>query len=297
MLREQTMQNSLVSVIVCTYNRCALLAHVLEDLAQQETEGRFKYEVIVVDNNSDDRTKETILAFSARPERSLEGGLVPAVAAAEIEDLGLDGTRATVRMGGETVSWRLPLLGRANLMNSLAAAAVGLEFGISPAEMAARVATMAPAAHRGEVLRLSGGVTVVDDAYNSNPRALKAALGVLAAETRHRRRVAVLGEMLELGETSRVLHQECGRAAAAAGLSGLIAVGGEAARALAEAAVAAGMPAGHVRHVATSEEAAPVAAAAVRAGDLVLVKGSRGIHTERVVERLSADFGSGQARP
>ena len=86
------------------------------------------------------------------------------------------------------------------------------------------------------------------------------------------------------------LHEDVGRAAAVAKVDVVIAVGGEAARALAEAAVAAGMGRANVRYVATSDEAAEAAAALVRAGDLVLVKGSRGVRTDRVVDRLKAEF-------
>ena len=221
----------------------------------------------------------------------------PTVAARAIEDLGLDGMRAVLETPAGTIAWRVPLLGRGNLMNSLAAAAVGLHFGIPLQEMAARAETITPAAHRGEVLRLPGGVTVVDDAYNSNPRALKAALAVLGGESRYSRRVAVLGEMLELGAASPALHAECGRTAAGAGLSHLIAVGGEPAAELARAAVAAGMREASVQYVRASDEAAELAATQVRQGDVVLVKGSRGIRTERVVQRLEAEFGAGQVRP
>lgn len=236
-----------------------------------------------------------LVTFSAG--RPADGTGPATVTATDIEDLGLDGMKATVHTPAGTVSWRLPLLGRGNLMNSLAAAAVGLQFGIPLVEMAERAATLDAAAHRGQALRLDGGVTVVDDAYNSNPRALQGALHILRGEARFGRRIAVLGEMLELGATSEVLHEECGRSAAEAGLAHLITVGGSPARALALGAIAAGMPEGSVRHVATSDEAAELAAGIVRPGDVVLVKGSRGIRTERVVERLTAEFGAGRVRP
>ena len=104
------------------------------------------------------------------------------------------------------------------------------------------------------------------------------------------RRAAVLGEMRELGEPSVALHEACGRVAAASGLSLLVTVGGVPARAMAHAAVEAGMPVAQVRHADGSVEAADIAAREVRAGDLVLVKGSRGVATERVVERLVSVF-------
>jgi len=113
---------------------------------------------------------------------------------------------------------------------------------------------------------------------------------VIALEPRCARRVAVLGEMLELGGSSVALHQGCGRLAAQAGLRHLITVGGEPAQALAGAAVDAGMPADAVEHVATSGEAAGLAARVLRPGDLVLVKGSRGVGTDLVVDRIRGEF-------
>lgn len=210
------------------------------------------------------------------------------IRATAIEDLGLDGTRAVVETPAGNVTWRLPLLGRGNLFNSLAALAVGLEYDVPPTEMAERAASMTPAPHRGEVVRLTGGITVIDDAYNSNPRAVQAALAVLASAPG--RRVAVLGEMLELGEVSTALHEECGTTAAQSGLGLLLTVGGAPAEALGRAAARAGLADASVRHAATSAEAAEIAAGLVQAGDVVLVKGSRGIRTEQVVERLKAQF-------
>jgi UDP-N-acetylmuramoyl-tripeptide--D-alanyl-D-alanine ligase len=217
-------------------------------------------------------------------------GTVPGatVRATEIEDLGIDGMAARVDAGGETVRIRVPLLGRGNLQNVLAGIAVARLFDVPLDGVAERAALLRPAAHRGEVIRLAGRVTVVDDAYNSNPRALEGALAVVAGERRFTRRAAVLGEMRELGEPSVALHEACGRTAAGSGLSLLVTVGGTPARAMGRAAVEAGMPGAQVWHAATSVEAAEIVAREVRAGDLVLVKGSRGVETERVVERLVA---------
>jgi UDP-N-acetylmuramoyl-tripeptide--D-alanyl-D-alanine ligase len=152
--------------------------------------------------------------------------------------------------------------------------------------MAARAATLTPPSHRGEVRELASGVTVIDDAYNANPLAVERALDVLGAETGAGRRVAVLGEMLELGAESAALHARVGRAAARAGVAVLVTVGGDPARALGRGAQDAGLAADAVRHAATSDEAADVVAGLVRPGDLVLVKGSRGVRLERVVDRL-----------
>jgi UDP-N-acetylmuramoyl-tripeptide--D-alanyl-D-alanine ligase len=133
-------------------------------------------------------------------------------------------------------------------------------------------------------------MTIVDDSYNSNPKALSRALEMLAGETRSGRRIAVLGEMLELGEAGEALHRAAGEEAARAGLGALVAVGGANARALADAAVAAGMPSGSVHHEKDSSAAADLVARLVKPGDIVLVKGSRGIRTDVVADRLKAEF-------
>ena len=183
-----------------------------------------------------------------------------------------------------------PLLGLGNLSNVLAATAVAIQFEVPVSEIVETAARLQPATHRGELLRLPGGVTLIDDSYNSSPAALRQALETVRAASGCARKVAVLGEMLELGAHAEALHRESGRAAAAAGLDLLIAVGGRRPDALADAAVAAGMRRDAVVHVATREEAADLALARIRPGDLVLVKGSRGIGTDLVVARLKAEF-------
>ncbi len=212
------------------------------------------------------------------------------VRATAIEDLGIDGSRATVTTRAGTRSITTPLIGRANLENVLAAAAVALELGVPLDDIARAASQLTPADHRGVVLRTRGGVTLIDDSYNSSPTALEKALDVVARETRASRKLAVLGEMLELGEQSGELHERCGRAAAKAGLQSLFVVGGSPARALAHAAVSAGMSSSAVTYVATSDEAAALVTSILRPGDLVLVKGSRGIRTDRVVERIRTEF-------
>lgn len=212
------------------------------------------------------------------------------VRATDIEDRGVDGMRARVSTPAGEATIDTPLLGRGNLSNVLAAVAVAVDLGVPMSEVTEAAARLQPADHRGAVHRLQGGITLIDDSYNSSPAALQRALEVVARETRAARKVAVLGEMLELGHASTAKHEECGRAAARAGLRLLFAVGGPAAGALANAAVSAGMPASAVTYVERSEPAADLVKNAVRAGDLVLVKGSRGIRTDLVVDRLLAEF-------
>ena len=249
---------------------------------------------VLVANADDPRVMTRARSF---PGRLITFGFGRAdVRAVDVQDRGLEGTSSLLQTPAGETRWEVPLPGRANLANALAAAATAVNFGI-PVETLGEIARgLKPAAHRGEVVTLPGGVTVLDDAYNSNPRALQAVLRVVASDASHSRRVAVLGEMLELGEQSIALHEECGRSAAAANLANLLSVGGEPARALAAAAVEAGMPAESVRYFPNSVEAAAEAAAMVSPGDLVLVKGSRGIRMETVVDRLAARLGRGDGR-
>ena len=209
------------------------------------------------------------------------------IRASRFVDRGIEGTTARVTTPHGSVDIATPLVGWGNLANILAATAVALELGVPLASVAEKAAQLRPASHRGEIVRLSSGITIVDDSYNANPTATKAALAVLAG-SRASRRIAVIGEMLELGDRAAELHEGVGRAAATAGVDLLLAVGGGPAMALADAAVRAGMPRASVRHFATIDEAADAAVALVRAGDVVLVKGSRGVKTDRVVERLKS---------
>ena len=211
------------------------------------------------------------------------------IRAAAIEDLGLNGTRAIVVTPIQSHQIHVPLLGRAQLSNVLAATAVALEMGVDLPSIARRIESLTPSRHRGSVLHLANQIKVLDDSYNSSPAALKRSLETLASISAPRH-VAVLGEMLELGDLSLDLHRECGRAAAQLGIGLLVTVGGPWAEALGEAAIAAGMPRASVRHVPTSDEAAAEVALRVHDGDVILVKGSRGTRTERVVDMLQAAY-------
>jgi UDP-N-acetylmuramoyl-tripeptide--D-alanyl-D-alanine ligase len=211
------------------------------------------------------------------------------VRATSIEDLGLDGSRFVLKATEGAIEIRVPLLGRGNLANVLAAAAVALELSVPLGEIAERASRLQPASHRGEVVRTRRGVTIVDDSYNSSPAALMKALAVVGGERRAARKAAVLGEMLELGEHSLALHEACGRAAAKAGLDRLVGVGGAPARALVDAAVREGLSADVASWTPSSVDAAALILPWLRDGDLVLVKGSRGIKTDLVVDRIIAE--------
>jgi len=213
------------------------------------------------------------------------------IRARSVRDRGIRGMSADIETPAGDRTIETALLGRGNLLNVLAATAVAIDGGIGLDQIAVEIARLKPADRRGAVRQLRDGITLIDDSYNSSPSALRRMLEVVAHEAGDTRSIGVLGEMLELGEHSLALHESCGRAAAAAGLSRLFAVGGAPARALADAAIAAGMPAASVACFDTSDQAAPAVVAAVTAGDLVLVKGSRGTRTDVVVDRLLAELG------
>ena len=213
------------------------------------------------------------------------------VRAVNIEDLGVAGSRARLVTPTGERPLRVKLVGRGSLSNALCAAAVGDLMGVPLDEIVERIAALEPPPHRGTVLRLAGGrISVVDDSYNSSPPALRQALDAIGRDRLATRKAAVLGEMLELGERSRELHEACGRKAATTGLHRLITVGGEPARALGEAAIRDGMPPGAVTHAASSAEAGGLIVSWLEPGDLVLVKGSRGIRTDVVVDRIRAEL-------
>jgi UDP-N-acetylmuramoyl-tripeptide--D-alanyl-D-alanine ligase len=244
---------------------------------------------LLVANADDPRVMARVPAFAGRTV-TFGAGENAQVRAADIEDLGLDGSRAVLVTAAGRRDLRVPLLGRGHLMNVVCAAAVALEMGIDLDTIVRRADGLKPSPRRGAVLRLPKGVTVIDDSYNSSPSALMRSLDVIAAAWAARR-VAVIGEMLELGGLSETLHRECGRAAASSRLARLFTIGGDPARALGEAAIDAGMPAAAVMHFDNSVDAAPAIAAELASGDVVLVKGSRGTRTDLIVERLAAVFG------
>ncbi len=178
---------------------------------------------------------------------------------------------------------RLRLLGRHNVRNALAAILVGEHFGVPRAEAAQALASLHPEHHRLELLS-SGGIYVLDDAYNANPSSMREALLLLdAIETRGERR-AVLGDMLELGPDSERFHEEVGRQVPA---RARLYVAGAFAEAVERGARAAGLPADRIGRFGSVPEMAEAVAKDARPGDLVLVKGSRGMRLERVIERLA----------
>jgi len=180
--------------------------------------------------------------------------------------------------GEQIAHCELPLLGRHNVMNTLAAIAVGLEQAITLPQAAGTLAQLHPADKRGELLSL-GGATVLNDCYNSNPKALDAMVDVLASIPA-KRRIVVAGEMLELGPAGAELHRASGRHIAERGIDLLLGVRGLA-REIVQAARASGTRA---EFVATPEDAGEWLARNAGEGDAILLKASRGVKLERALE-------------
>ena len=191
--------------------------------------------------------------------------------------------------GGASVEF--PLIGAHNVSNALAAAAVAYHFGQSAEQIARGLGTAVPTRMRGEIIRFANGVTVIDDTYNSNPGALLEAVRALAGSGEGRRMVVVAGEMLELGDQSAELHHQCGRQVAALGVGVLVGVRGAARNLIDGANEGGSSDSPQTIFFATTEEASTSLPALIRPGDLVLVKGSRGVRMEIILERLRASFG------
>jgi UDP-N-acetylmuramoyl-tripeptide--D-alanyl-D-alanine ligase len=183
---------------------------------------------------------------------------------------------------------QLAMSGQHNLSNALAAAAVGVSFGLSAEQIAEALSTARPPKMRGEIVDFAAGFTVIDDSYNSNPRSLLNMVRTMAEARAGRKRLVVIaGEMLELGPEEASLHHAAGREIAETGVNVLWGV-----RGLAKDLVAGAEQAGlaEARFFVSSDDAANEIVKEVREGDLVLVKGSRGVATERVVNALKERF-------
>jgi UDP-N-acetylmuramoyl-tripeptide--D-alanyl-D-alanine ligase len=205
-----------------------------------------------------------------------------------IEDRGGLGSSFVLVENGKRTRLELALPGRHVISSVLAALAAASEWGIGAAYAQDVFRTLHAPAMRGELLRFSNGAALINDSYNSSPAALHAMIKVLAATPDYKRRILAAGEMRELGATSPELHREAGRAAAQTGtIDWVIGVEGDAAQ-IVEGAVDAGVPHAQTRIFSSSEEAAKFLADFVAPGDLLLVKGSRGVKMERIVGTLLA---------
>jgi UDP-N-acetylmuramoyl-tripeptide--D-alanyl-D-alanine ligase len=210
--------------------------------------------------------------------------------AESIEDRGALGSSFVLATKGKHTRLELSLAGRHVVPNALASLAAASVWGIGAAEAQNVFRNLRPPAMRGELLRFSNGAALINDSYNSSPAALHAMINVLAATPGFRRRILAAGEMRELGQTSAQLHRESGRFAAKTGkIDWIIGVEGDAAG-LVEGAVSGGVPRVQTKFFASSEDAAKFLADLVSPGDLLLVKGSRGVKMERIVDALLASY-------
>jgi len=204
------------------------------------------------------------------------------VRAENIEQNGIAGSNFDLVAEGNRVHATLPLPGVHNIYNALAASAVGLVRGMTLPEIGVALASLAPAEKRGQVVQV-GNITVINDCYNSNPKALDAMVDTLAAMPATRR-IVVAGEMLELGPTGEEMHRQSGRHMAEQKIDFVLGVRGLA-KDIVAAARAAGIPA---EFVGSSEEAGEWLARETRAGDVVLLKASRGVKLEKALEVWTA---------
>jgi UDP-N-acetylmuramoyl-tripeptide--D-alanyl-D-alanine ligase len=194
-----------------------------------------------------------------------------------------EGLSIAICSAGEAGTLHLPILGRHNATNAAAAIAVAREAGIGLGAAIQALETLRPGDKRGQILTLAGA-TIINDAYNSNPEALKSMIQALAARPA-KRRILVAGEMLELGEFAPELHEACGKAAAEAGIDIIVGVRGNA-QYLVVAASDAAIAGASALFLPDAESAGAWLKENLQLGDVVLIKGSRGVRLERAIEAL-----------
>jgi UDP-N-acetylmuramoyl-tripeptide--D-alanyl-D-alanine ligase len=200
------------------------------------------------------------------------------VSAENIQSRGAEGSAFDIVVGTDRASAKLPLLGEHSIYNALAGVAVGLQYGVSLEAAAESLATLSAGDKRGEILNIAGA-TVINDCYNSNPKALNSMVRSLA-QIPGQRRIVVAGEMLELGPSGEAMHREAGKQMVQNGVDLLLGVRGLA-QAMVEGARHGGL---HAEFVNTPEEAGEWLKGEVKAGDVVLLKASRGVRLERALE-------------
>ncbi|MBP1726289.1 MAG: UDP-N-acetylmuramoyl-tripeptide--D-alanyl-D-alanine ligase [Deltaproteobacteria bacterium] len=239
----------------------------------------------IVVNRDDSRVAQ--LANSFRGRQVGFSTVDPAADVTLTRILGMDheSTRFILRLGDGTREIRIHVAGRHHLANAVAAAAVAWALKIDPIDIAEGLASFRPFDKRMEILALAGRAHLINDTYNANPGSMTAALQTLRVLKAGGRAVAVLGDMLELGERSSELHREVGRVAAREGVDYLLAMGKQAHHLLG-GATEGGMPSERLIQGSDHGEIARKVQALITPGAWVLVKGSRGMRMEKVVEAL-----------
>ncbi|GAB4175364.1 MAG: UDP-N-acetylmuramoyl-tripeptide--D-alanyl-D-alanine ligase [Geothermobacteraceae bacterium] len=216
---------------------------------------------------------------------------------AEVRAERIEARGASVRFrllaGDQAAEVELQVAGRFNASNALAAAAAALALNVPLAEIVAGLNAFSPLQGRMQLIRLASGAQLLKDDYNANPLSMGAALEALDALEGEGRRIAVLGDMLELGDESSRLHREVG--ARAARHCDLLLLLGQMAESMAEGARQAGLASRRIRIATNHEEAAACLGRVLREGDRVLVKGSRGMRMERIADVLAGLNGKGAA--
>ncbi len=215
------------------------------------------------------------------------------VRATRITALGQGGLAFTLDLAGKKARVRLRAIGRHNVLNALAAAAMAFSAGADLGKIVAGLEAFSPGENRLGLCQIPCGLQVINDSYNANPASMNAALATVAMIRKGERTVAVLGDMLELGAFSREAHSELGAMVAAQGFDYLCALG-EYAETMVIAARKAGMPAKNTRQFKAKDEAAAFITGLLKtgklhSGDLVLVKGSRGMRMEQIIAALNPE--------
>ncbi|MGB7294302.1 MAG: UDP-N-acetylmuramoyl-tripeptide--D-alanyl-D-alanine ligase, partial [Candidatus Aminicenantales bacterium] len=263
--------------------------HTLEAIAQAKKEilEGAKPDGTAVLNGDDERVKEIGRDWTGR--RITFGFSAGCdIQAMSVRKMGEAGMVFKLRLADRTEEVNFPFYYEDYVSNLLAAVGAAHALSLPFEAIIESIPRLSPSPGRGRLIRLGRDRLLVDDSYNSSPKALEAALKGLAALPA-RRRIAALGDMLELGPEEIDFHLQAGKQIVAHGWDELWTIG-PLARHIAAGALAAGLPENRVRTFTTSEEAAAGISSLVREGDLILVKGSRGIKTELLVERLKKDF-------
>jgi UDP-N-acetylmuramoyl-tripeptide--D-alanyl-D-alanine ligase len=217
--------------------------------------------------------------------------------AENIQDRGLNGSEFDFLGPERRARLSLPLAGRHNISNAMAALAAASVWGVGAEEAREIFPKLEATGMRGRVVQYDAGFTVINDCYNSNPVALAAMVELLTSTPATGRHILAAGEMLELGPASAELHREAGRAAATTGkLSWIIGVQGDA-EYFVRGAVEAGHPAAQAKFFSSSVEARVFVGNLIKRGDILLVKGSRGVKMERIVEALDSRFARASTEP
>jgi UDP-N-acetylmuramoyl-tripeptide--D-alanyl-D-alanine ligase len=212
-----------------------------------------------------------------------------AVRADDIEIVSLQETRFRLRAAGRDLRAAVPLAGAHYVLNALAAVTLGVHYRVGLDQIVESLRYLRPTQMRGQIVQFRAGFTVIDDSYNSNPRALTQMVDTLARIPNFKRRILIAGEMLELGRESAALHYRCGTHTAASGIDILVGVQGDAAE-IVNAAKSGGMAESRAHFFTEVNPAIDYLCRVLQAGDLVLIKGSRGVHLEKMVQALRSGF-------